>query len=206
MPRWLDSLILRQLALEKAAGAPVTDSTLDRIKSSAKSPVVLTSFGALSVGVDMAASAITRTSSTTVFGTANRAILVPFRVDESTILTKVAWLNGLTVAGNLDVGIYDTAFARQGSLGSTAQAGASSIQRADLVDITLSAGRWYMAIAGDNVSSTFMASTFNDGSHAMLTGIIYAEASFPLPANVTITQSSLTNIPMFGFTLVPAIW
>lgn len=133
---------------------------------------------------------------------ANRAILVPFTVLAGPItVVKLFALNGATASGNIDVGLYDSAFTRIVSAGSTAQAGTNAMQEFDIADTVLGAGRFYLAVAMDNTTGTLFRSTFASGSRMMFTGCAQMAAAFPLPATITPASVSVSNyIPIVGLT------
>src|SRR3972149_4026032 len=89
-----------------------------------------------------------------VWPTANKALYVPFRIGKPVLVKKLFLINGATVSGNVDVGIYDAAGTRLISAGSTAQAGASALQQFDIADTLLGWGLFYMALAVRNVTAT----------------------------------------------------
>jgi hypothetical protein len=89
-----------------------------------------------------------------VWPAANRAIFVSFTVEQPTTVFQIGWHNGTVVSGNLDVGIYDTAGTRLVSKGSTAQAGVTQIQLADITNTLLIPGIYFMAMCVDNVTAT----------------------------------------------------
>lgn len=93
------------------------------------------------------------TNSSGVWPAANRAIYIPFRVETTVTAYQIAWENGAAVSGNLDVGIYDEIGNRLVSKGSTAQAGTTTIQAADITDTVLGPGLYYMAMCVDNTTA-----------------------------------------------------
>lgn len=132
--------------------------------------------------------------------TANRAILVPFVLVADGIVEKITVANGTVVSGNVDVGIYNEAYTRLVSSGSTAQAGTSALQIFDITDTPLKAGRYYMAFCMDNTTGRAyrgslggsVAETLYNSMH--LIGDITA---FPLPATITPDQNT-GSVPLMA--------
>lgn len=73
---------------------------------------------------------------------ANRAIYIPFMVDQYCTAKQMFWENG-AAAGTTDVGIYDAGYTRLVSLTATANAG--TIQIGNITDTPLEPGIYYMA-------------------------------------------------------------
>lgn len=94
-----------------------------------------------------------------VWPTANTAIFVPFVVNSPIVVVKMGILNGATVSGNVDVGIYDDQQNRLISKGSTAQSGVSAVQSFDITDTSLLPGIYFMALCVDNVTATVYRSS-----------------------------------------------
>jgi hypothetical protein len=83
---------------------------------------------------------------------ANLAIFVPMPIASPFIATQMWVVNGATVSGNIDVGIYDIQGNRLVSIGSTAQAGTTSNQTFNITDTLLSPAVYYLAVALDNAT------------------------------------------------------
>src|SRR3990172_5526534 len=67
-------------------------------------------------------------------GTAERAMFFPVVVHEPVTVYSMFWINGTTINGNVDVGVYDTAGHLLVSTGSTAQSGSALPQEAGTTD------------------------------------------------------------------------
>lgn len=85
---------------------------------------------------------------------ANRAYVQPFLLQRPVVVTKLGWINGATVAGNVDVAIYDNNLDLILSCGSTAQSGTNAKQTVDVTDTTLRPGIYYMAMAVSDGTAT----------------------------------------------------
>ena len=126
---------------------------------------------------------------------ANGAIYIPFVAEAQVTCYQIGWINGSTVSGNIDVGIYDRTGVRQVSKGSTAMAGASAIQLANITDTTLTPGNYFLAMAVDNTTATF--SRTNTGSEILRTfGLQVQTSAFALPATATFANPANSYIPV----------
>lgn len=115
---------------------------------------------------------------------ANRAYYLPFHLDQPIIVTKLWWINGTTASGNVDIGIYDSAFTRIVSAGSTPQVGTSVIQSVDITDTLIGPGDFYIAISMDNITGTIFALSSSGGiPRGQAMGTLIQASAFPLPAN-----------------------
>lgn len=125
---------------------------------------------------------------------ASRALYVPVQVAETITVYRMAWTNGATVAGNIDVGIYDESFSRLVSIGSTAQAGVSTMQVVDIADTVLVAGTYFLAFVRDDITATFARSSASDATVLELSGVQHMAAGFPLPATATGLSAPNTSV------------
>lgn len=138
-----------------------------------------------------------------VWPAANRALAFPFYAPANMTLVD-AWVwNGATVANNIDIGIYDSAFVRVVSTGSVAMAGASAIQVVALADTKLYGGKnYWMAMNSDSATATFMRDTLSGSTtNAARCGCWQqANASVVLPDPATPANFASSYCPFFGFT------
>jgi hypothetical protein len=175
-----------------SVGYPITSPNAAPILS----PVSL-----YSIGVELAAIAQAAPASA-VWPTANLAILIPVALPHRVLATKLWWYNGATVAGNVDCGVYTADGRLVISSGSTAQAGANTIQEVDITDTWISHGRYYLALS---LSST-TATVFRWNTAAQLAkflGIAQAASALPLPATLTLAAPANALIPWCGLTIAP---
>ena len=130
-----------------------------------------------------------------VWPSANMAIYQPVIVHVSTTVLQLAWANGATVSGNVDVGVYDSAFTRLVSSGSTAQSGTSVPQFVNITDLYLAVGTYYLALACDNTTATFVRRTPTAPFGRTPMGNFEQASAFALPATgtpVVFTTSNFT--------------
>jgi hypothetical protein len=133
------------------------------------------------------------------FPAANRALLLPFRVVEASIVKQIYVVNGATASGNIDVGIYAPDGTRIISSGSTAQSGTSVMQVFNVTDTLIDRGYYYMAVAMDNTTGTLLRNNIS-AQNAKYQGFAAMESAFPLPATVT-PATSPGYLPVMGVDL-----
>ncbi len=139
-------------------------------------------------------------TSTTWFA-ANLAFFIPVRFTREEVIRKFYWMNGATVSGNVDCGLYAPDGTKIVSTGSTAQSGTTAIQIVDTTDTVVGPGLFYLALACDNTTAAFgMASSFTNPMIQIL-GCAEVATSFILPATVTLGSTSRTSIPHCGCSL-----
>lgn len=124
---------------------------------------------------------------------ATRALYMPVTVNTTVTVYKMAWINGVTVGGNVDVGIYDSTGAWIVSSGATATSGASAIQVADITDTTLTPGNYFLAMAESTNTDTFQ--------RANITNTLLGACGVRQTANATLptTSVTLTTIPTSSY-------
>jgi hypothetical protein len=101
--------------------------------------------------------------------TAGRVYVSLIEVTVRSVVDRISWTNGATVAGNVRVGIYGPLVTEETCLGaslivesaSTAQAGVNVVQSIT-ISATLEPGRYYIAWQSDDNTATFMRSTGNN--------------------------------------------
>lgn len=145
--------------------------------------------------------ATANTYGSAVWPSANRAIFVPFTVDEDYTVVKMGLANGAAVSGNVDLGIYDSSFTRLVSTGSTAQSGTTQMQSFDVTDTDLSPGWYYMALAVSNTTAQVFC--LNPSAfEAFMGGVgcFQQAAALPLPSTATPAAVSSNYLPWFGMT------
>jgi hypothetical protein len=134
---------------------------------------------------------------------ANLAIYVPFYLPFAYPVRRLAWVNGGTAAGNLDIGIYGMNGGRIVSSGSVAQAGTNTIQYLATVDKILRPGAYYFAATASS-TSTRIFGFLSTAVRCRSIGVLQEATALPLPAQMTPAQYAQTLYPLFGFTLTPS--
>lgn len=154
-------------------------------------PLSACSLGGYLTGVDAAASAVWTAS--------NRAHLMPFRLSRPFVVTQMAFMNGATASGNIDVGIYDASGTRIISAGGVAQNGAilSAQQTFDVTDVVVGPGLFYVAGVMDNTTGT----VFRLATNVSLVGLAaQVESAYPLPATVAFAADANAFVPLVSIT------
>lgn len=121
--------------------------------------------------------------------TANVAYYFPFRLPMAATLRRIGWMNGDTVAGNVDAGVYRWDLTRLTSTGSTAMSGTAAPQSVDITDVSMPAGRYYMAIAVSDATAQLREISGIAQELAAL-GCFMQASALPLPS--TATPATLT--------------
>jgi hypothetical protein len=190
----LDSFIGQSLVLDGVTGLPPDPIT------GLNNPLMLTPWSPLSLGVELAALA-TPAPTSTAWGTANLARMVPFTLVKTATLVKGFWANGATANGNVCVGVYNNAAERLCTTGSVAQTGTSVLQEAALTGtLTLAPGRYYLALSSSSATATFLAVAPNVQVLKAL-GMAQAASAFPLPASITPAALASAVLPLCGVSL-----
>lgn len=139
-------------------------------------------------------------SSATGWPNASLAMYVPIVVRDQITVYQLGWLNGSSVAGNIDAGIYDRTLARLVSAGSTAQSGTSAIQLVDIADTTLAPGVYYLAMSADSTSTNLMGTGGGlPAANYRTCGVAQQASALPLPSTATFAAMAQTRVPLlFG--------
>lgn len=133
-----------------------------------------------------------------VWPSTNDAIVCPFRMGVRGVAKAMFCSNGATVSGNLDLAIYNKDGVRLTSTGEIGQTGASQLQVADVDDVLLIPGWYYMAIVLDNVTGTFIRNNSQAVDWAKEGCRRIASDACPLPANATLVAPTQSYMPEFG--------
>ena len=132
------------------------------------------------------------------FSAANKAIFMPFPVFSPITIVKLFVINGTTVSGNIDVGIYTANVLKIVSSGSTAQSGTSAVQEFNITDTLLNPGFYYLAVAMDNGTAHLESWALSVMMRTL--GIAEASTAFPLPTNASISSITASRYPFIGAT------
>jgi hypothetical protein len=136
---------------------------------------------------------------------ANVGVFIPFVFPEPCTVTRLFWVNGSAVAGNLDAGV----FAEDGTLllstGTTAQSGTSTPQSVDVTDTRFDRGRYYLGLTSDTSDVTQkLTSVVPAAGIAQALGLLEDAACAPpfsTSANpATFAAYSRAFIPVVGLT------
>lgn len=128
---------------------------------------------------------------------ANRAVLMPFEIQTEYLVEAFGWINGGTVSGNVDAGIYTLDGVRLMSTGSVAQSGTSTTQIEAITPTLLPPGTYYLALAMDNTTGGIPVVNYS-ASDAHMFGFVNVDSSFPLPSTLTPAFAAVGRVPACG--------
>jgi hypothetical protein len=131
--------------------------------------------------------------------TANRAIYLPFLLEEPMLITEATISNGAGAsAGSWDLGVYSADGVRLVSSGLVAQAGgANALQTIPLVDTLLDRGVFYMALVATSTSTTVNRYQGGITVDWYVWGALQQDSASPLPAIATFASNITTFLPTF---------
>jgi hypothetical protein len=153
----------------------------------------VSTFGEGSAAAELSETLAVRWNTTAaVWPAALRVIYTPVVLQRPYTVTKAGWINGSTVAGNVDAGIYDENGNRLVSTGSTAMAGASTLQTVDITDTKVGPGVVFLAMVTDSATATFIINNSINVSLSRCSGIQQQLlGAMPLPATWTPANPAL---------------
>jgi hypothetical protein len=131
------------------------------------------------------------------------AILTPFYLQSRMYVDTMYWINGATVAGQVDMAVYTEDGTKIFGTGPVLQSGTTSLQFNSLSpEWELGPGVYYLALVASSGSATFR-SAFNSlstGAMAQVLGMACAPAQYPLPLTITGTLRTMSSdyIPAYG--------
>jgi hypothetical protein len=128
---------------------------------------------------------------------ANASVIVPFVLNRAFRIAKMgAVVNTKTAATNIDLGIYDAAFALLCSTGSIDGGASNTIVWGNVTAVTLRPGLYYFAMASDGGNTTYNAASYGLASVPRATGSAQMASAFPLPSTYTPAVYTGNVIPM----------
>lgn len=135
--------------------------------------------------------------------TANLLSIIPLVVTNPTVVSQFYWINGGTVNGSTDVGIYtEDGATKLGSTGSTANSGTSQIQVVDITNFNIPANRrLWLVLGSDSGTQTYKAGNTVAGFLSLI-GVKQQASGWSsgLPSSLTFAAPSVAYLPYFGFT------
>lgn len=143
----------------------------------------------------------------TAWPLANDAYLLPFEVGFPMLVKEIFFQTGtLPGTANFDLGIYDEGFARIISLGATACVNTTdAIMPAgggDIADVTLTRGRYYIAMSAAAITITVRAVAPANGLVRAM-GVVKMAAAYPLPPTITpVSMGTTAFMPVMGIATV----
>lgn len=163
-------------------------------------PLHIASFSRHSVGPMMGIFAPGNTQSGG-WPTNNKAIFVPFALPWPYPVQRMFCVNGGTVTGTIDLGIYSESGVRIWHAGSTTQAGASSRQYITPSPVfILPPGAYYFAMSASTAGASVHKWNIGTTNERMI-GLLQQLTAHPLPATMTGVTVTTTNfVPNIGIT------
>jgi hypothetical protein len=195
VPSWATTLGYAMIGTSVATVTEVAGQAVTSA-SSALLPPILSPSSAASIGVQMAANAVTVGTSNSWL-TANLSVMVPLDIAETFAIANAFVVNGTAVSGHWDIGIYDASLSLLGHTGSQSQTGTSSLQSVAF-SLSLTAGHYYLAMAFDNTTSTTASNNMGGALRMRMAGVRAATSNFPLASSPTTTTPTFGVLPVFG--------
>lgn len=135
-------------------------------------------------------------SVSTAWPTASLAMYLPIYVRDPVVVVQVWWLNGATVSGNLDAGIYTETGTQLYHTGSTVQAVVNAPQVVVIPGgLQLWPGRYWYGTSFDNTTATIFCWTNPTVPMQMMFGMQQQASAFPLPTTATFAHAANIFIP-----------
>lgn len=127
-----------------------------------------------------------------VVGAAGRAMAWPFWLPTAVTYTQ-AWIqNGATVAGNLEIGVYNLDLTKHTTTGSFAQAGVSALQF-QTQTFTLAAGSYFLWCSASDATATVIRDTISSAPMANSMGMFQQDGVGPGSAPSTATPATIVS-------------
>lgn len=135
------------------------------------------------------------TTAAAAYPSATLALFQPFVNYGPYLIRRIGWINGATLGGSVDVGIFSAAGTRILSTGAVAQSGASVPQAVTLgTPVTLPPGAYYWALAANTTTGT-LARWAIPAVAGRLMGLLQ-QASATLPAAMSPAVYAQTYMPL----------
>lgn len=152
------------------------------------------------IGLQLRAVGGANTTTTSAYPSANLGYYIPIALPAPFKVSTMFWLNGTSVAGNVDVGIYSSNGTLLVSQGPVAQAGTSTVQFFILgTPIRLDPGAYYLALSCSSTSGNFRTSSLTAEAGRIM-GLAQQASVGTLPATATFAQFAQTTMPIIGIT------
>lgn len=135
---------------------------------------------------------------------ANVGLFVPIVLRRPILAKRMIILNGSTVNGNIDAGIYTRDGAKIVSTGAVTHTGASAIQFIDITDTYLSPGMYYMAVSCSSGTTRVRRINLSVARQQSM-GVLQASSAHVLPATVTFISPTTAQIPIIAIEIFGVI-
>jgi hypothetical protein len=126
----------------------------------------------------------------------NQDYYYPFELDVCATAFKMFIMNGITINGNIDLGIYDAEWNKVVTLGATAQAGATAIQEGNITDTDLLPGQYWMGFSGSSATGSIWSLAAGTDENILPQAACYTQATaHPLPTTTATPVKSADATP-----------
>lgn len=137
-----------------------------------------------------------------IYGTAQKCTFVPMTLPVACVAQQMVVVNGVTINGNVDVGIYDKDMNSLVTKGSTVQAGATAVQLFNIADTPLNPGRYFLGFWSDSATNTFSSHSYNIRTLRMSGFLEKLAVAGGLPTGAVATSVMTTAVvPVFGIVI-----
>jgi hypothetical protein len=154
-----------------------------------------------SLGVGSELGGVGGVMASAVWVAANRAIYTPLYIPEPGTITKLWWLNGSAVSGNVCCALYRASdLSRVVTSGAVAQSGTSVMQEADVTDTVIPAGVYLLGLVLDNGTGQIARNATHVLLHRAM-GITQEASACPLPATATPAALAAAFVPACGIAI-----
>lgn len=156
--------------------------------------------GLLGIGLDMLDSGVAAGA----WALTDKVVYSPIMVREDFTITQMFVMNGTTVSGTYDQGVFDEAGNLLVSTGNQTATGANTLQVTNVTDTNLSPGRYFLAYGADNTTVTPVRANPNAligvflGVKEMAAGIAGSPRVLVNPA--TLVNTTVGIVPLTGIT------
>lgn len=149
--------------------------------------------------------AIARTTLTSaVWPVADLAIYMGFQIHSIRTIYQLSWFNGSVASGNVDIGVYDVNLHLLTSAGGVAQSGTGVIQIADVTNVTIAPGNYFLAMSMDNITGTIERSAPTAITMESC-GCAQQSSAYPLPSTATFATIANAYYPFAAVHFVATV-
>lgn len=175
--------------------------TLQAQNSLLVAPLHVTSIGRFSSMPLMLALGGGQQVSNNTWPTANLAVYAPIDMPMRFTVARFMVANANSLAGNINLGLYDGAMSLLVSTGSTAAAGSAAVQYVSITARSFPPGHYYIALVCSSTSNTLQRTLVSTSARRMRECGFFQEAlgSITLPNNMT-PAAYTTQGWCYGFT------
>jgi len=138
------------------------------------------------------------------FEAADTGVYFPVYVPSVCVARRMWWINGASVTGNVEAGIYrDSGFKPAAKLittGIVGQSGTNTTQFGEITDTVLTPSLYWLYLSESSASATFFRCTLGSSSYDEL--FRFQQVSIgpgSAPATATPAESTSQNVYYFGF-------